>query len=143
MVLYAKDIVEPQFLSMGPETNVLHAAKAMADRHQGFVIVTSPEGQPTGIVTEWDILAKVVAAGRDPARVRVEELMSKPLVFVDAKEGIDRVAEIMAERGVRRVLVQKDGKVLGVIRNQTIVRRMRDYIDSISAQIARAHLPPI
>src|SRR5438034_321590 len=143
MVLFAKDILEPEFLSMRPDTTLLGAAKSMADRRQGFVIVASPEGRPIGIVTEWDILAKVVAAGRDPATVRLEELMTRPLVFVDAGEGIDRVAEIMAEKGIRRVLVEKDGRVLGVIRNQTIVRRMRDYIDSISAQIARAQLPPL
>lgn len=141
MVLYAKDILEREFLSMRPQTSMLEAAKVMADRHQGFVIVISPEGRPIGIVTEWDILAKVVAKARDPAQVRLEELMTPSLVFVDANEGIDRVAEIMADKGVRRVLVEKDGKVLGVIRAQTIVRRMRDYIDSVSAQIARAQLP--
>ena len=141
MVLYAKDILEPEFISMRPQTSLLEAAKLMADRHHGFVIVTSPEGRPIGIVTEWDILAKVVAVARNPAQVTLEELMTKSLVYVDANEGIDRVAEIMADKGVRRVLVEKDGKVLGVIRAQTIVRRMRDYIDSVSAQIARAQLP--
>ena len=141
MVLYAKDILEPEFLSMRPQTSLLEAAKLMADRHHGFVIVTSPEGRPIGIVTEWDILAKVVAVARSPGQVPLEELMTRSLVYVDANEGIDRVAEIMAEKGVRRVLVEKDGKVLGVIRAQTIVRRMRDYIDSVSAQIARAQLP--
>ena len=142
MVLFAKDILEPEFISLRPETTMLEAAKRMADRHQGFVIVTSPEGKPIGIVTEWDVLEKVVAAGRDPTQVRLEELMTRSLVFVDASEGIDRVAEIMAEKGIRRVLVQKGGKVIGVIRNQTIVRRMRDYLDSVSSQIARAQLPP-
>src|SRR5437667_3907234 len=137
MVLYAKDILEPEFLSMRPQTSLLEAAKLMTDRHHGFVIVTSPEGRPIGIVTEWDILAKVVAVARNPGQVPLEELMTRSLVYVDANEGIDRVAEIMAEKGVRRVLVEKDGKVLGVIRAQTIVRRMRDYIDSVSAQIAR------
>jgi len=141
MVLYAKDILEPEFLSMRPQTSLLEAAKLMTDRHHGFVIVTSPEGRPIGIVTEWDILAKVVAVARSPGQVPLEELMTRSLVYVDANEGIDRVAEIMAEKGVRRVLVEKDGKVLGVIRAQTIVRRMRDYIDSVSAQIARAQLP--
>ncbi|TLZ75365.1 MAG: CBS domain-containing protein [Methanobacteriota archaeon] len=141
MVLYAKDILEPEFLSMRPQTSLLEAAKLMADRHHGFVIVTSPEGRPIGIVTEWDILAKVVAVARNPGQVPLEELMTRSLVYVDANEGIDRVAEIMADKGVRRVLVEKDGKVLGVIRAQTIVRRMRDYIDSVSAQIARAQLP--
>ena len=142
MVLFAEDILEHEFISLRPETTMLEAAKRMADRHQGFVIVTSPEGQPIGIVTEWDVLEKVVAAGRDPTQVRLEELMTRSLVFVGASDGIDRVAEIMAEKGIRRVLVQKGGKVIGVIRNQTIVRRMRDYLDSISSQIARAQLPP-
>ncbi|TLZ93879.1 MAG: CBS domain-containing protein [Methanobacteriota archaeon] len=141
MVLYAKDIVEPEFLSMRPQTSLLEAAKVMADRHHGFVLVTSAEGRPIGIVTEWDILAKVVAEGREPAQVRLEELMTRSLVFVEANEGIDRVAQIMADKGIRRVLVQRDGKVIGVIRAQTIARRMRDYLDSISAQIARAQLP--
>jgi len=141
MVLYAKDIVEPEFLSMRPQTTLLEAAKVMADRHHGFVLVTSAEGRPIGIVTEWDILAKVVAEGRDPAQVRLEELMTRSLVYVEANEGIDRVAQIMADKGIRRVLVQKDAKVIGVIRAQTIARRMRDYLDSISAQIARAQLP--
>ncbi|TLZ74517.1 MAG: CBS domain-containing protein [Methanobacteriota archaeon] len=108
MVLYAKDILEPEFISMRPQTSLLEAAKRMADQHQGFVIVTSPEGRPIGIVTEWDILAKVVAVARNPAQVTLEELMTRSLVYVDANEGIDRVAEIMADKGVRRVLVEKD-----------------------------------
>ena len=63
------------------------------------------------------------------------------MVSVDANEGIDRVAKLMAQDGTRRVLVTKDGKLLGVIRVQTILSCVRDCIDSISAQIARAQLP--
>src|SRR6267143_514630 len=72
MVLYAKDIVEAEFLTMPPRCSVLEAAKAMATRRHGFAIVMSPEGTPVGIVTEWDILAKVVAPGRDPSGPRHE-----------------------------------------------------------------------
>ena len=141
MVLYAKDIVETEFLSMPPHLPVIEAAKAMATRRHGFVIVMSPEGTPIGIVTEWDVLAKVVAPGRNPSEVRLQDIMTRALVSVDANEGIDRVAKLMAQDGTRRVLVTKDGKILGVIRVQTILARMRDYIDSISAQIARSQLP--
>lgn len=140
MVLYAKDIVETEFLTMPPQASVLEAAKGMTSRHHGFVIVTSA-GKPVGIVTEWDVLAKVVAAARDPATVQLGDIMTRNLVSVDANEGVDRVAQLMAADGTRRVLVVKDGKVLGVIRVQTILARMRDYIDSISAQIARAQMP--
>ena len=140
MVLYAKDIVETEFLSLPPQTSVLEAAKGMAHMHQGFAVVVSSAG-PVGIVTEWDILAKVVAQARDPAHVYLADIMSTTLVSVDANDGIDRVAQLMAEDGTRRVLVVRDSKVLGVIRVRTILARMRDYIDSISAQIARAQMP--
>lgn len=141
MVLYAKDIVEKEFLSMPPSTSVLEAAKAMTRLRHGFVVVSSPEGKPVGIVTEWDLLAKVVAEARDPAQTRLEDIMTRTLLFVGANEGIDRVAQLMAEKGTRRVPVEKDGKVLGVIRVQTILARMKDYLDSITAQIARAQMP--
>jgi len=141
MVLYARDIVETEFLSMPPNRSVLDAAKAMAARRHGFVIVMSPEGTPIGIVTEWDVRAKVAARGRDPPGVRLQDVMTRTLVSVDANEGIDQVAKLMAQDGTRRILVTKDGKMVGVIRVQTILARMRDYIDSISAQIARSQLP--
>jgi IMP dehydrogenase len=141
MVLFAKDIVETEFLTMPPRTSIFEAAKAMAARHQGFVIVCSPKDNPVGIVTEWDVLAKVVAEGRNPSATQLEDIMSRSLVSVGPNDGIDRVAQIMAEDGTRRVLVVKDGKMLGVILGRTILARMRDYIDSVSAQIARAQLP--
>lgn len=141
MVLYAKDIVEKEFLTLSPQASVLDAAKQMASRRHGFVITLGLDGKPVGIVTEWDILAKVVATGRDPGQVRLDEIMSRTLVSVDANDGVDRVAQLMAQDGTRRVLVVKDGKILGVIRVQTILARMRDYIDSISAQIARSQIP--
>src|SRR5205807_10503252 len=126
MVLYAKDIVEPEFLSMRPQTSLLEAAKVMADRHHGFVLVTSAEGRPIGIVTEWDILAKVVAEGREPAQVRLEELMRRSLVFVEANEGFDRVAQLMADKGIRRALVPREGEGKGLRRPPAASRRMRD-----------------
>jgi CBS domain-containing protein len=141
MVLFAKDIVETEFLSMPPRSTVLEAARAMAARHMGFVIVCAPPDNPIGIVTEWDVLAKVVAEARDPSAVRLEDVMSRTLVSVGPNDGIDRVAQLMADDGTRRVLVVKDGRMLGVIRARTILSRMRDYIDSVSAQIARAQLP--
>src|SRR2546422_5327434 len=110
MVLYAKDILEPEFVSMRAQTSLLEAAKLMADRHHGFVIVTSPEGRPIGIVTEWDILAKVVAVARNPAPGTLEEVMTPSLVYVDANESIDRGAEIMADKRGRRGLRREDGK---------------------------------
>ncbi len=142
MVLYAKDLVEKDVLSLPGTTDALTAAKTMRERRRGFVIVAGPDGSPKGIVTEWDYVAGIVAEGRDPAKVRIEELMTKELVAVDGNEGIDRVAAIMATKGVRRVVVTHGGKVLGFVTERMILVRLKDYVDNVSSLIARAQTPP-
>ena len=141
MVLYAKDIVEKTFLSLPSATSVLEASRLMRDGHNGFAIVATADGKPEGIVTEWDVLARVVAEDRDPEAVELGDIMSRNLVSVDAGAGIGQVAQIMAERGTRRVLVVKDGRILGVIEAKTILARMKAYVDRLSAQIARTQTP--
>ena len=141
MVLVAKDIVEKEFLSLSRETTAVEAARKMKASSHGFAIISSGAGQPEGIVTEWDFLSKVVAEVRDPARVKLGDIMSGDLVSVDGNEGLDQVAQIMTQKGIRRVLVIKDHKVLGVITAKTMLSRLKEYIDKISSQIARLQSP--
>ena len=140
MVLYEKDIVETEFPSLPPTTSVFEAAKATGQGYLGLAIVASREGTQMGIVTEWDVLAKVVAQGRDPSEVRLADVMGPSSCPLGRTKSIDRVAQLMADMGTRRVLVV-NSKVLGVIRLKTILARPRDYVDTISTQIARAQLP--
>jgi CBS domain-containing protein len=141
MVLFAKDIVEKDFLSMQRGTTALEAARQMQSNRRGFVVVTAADGKPEGIVTEWDYLSKIVAAEKDPARVKLEEIMSVNLITVEADQGLDEVAQLMAKKGIRRVLVIQDGGILGTITARTMLGRMKDYIDRISTQIARLQVP--
>jgi malate dehydrogenase (oxaloacetate-decarboxylating) len=141
MVLVAKDIVEKEFLSLPRETTAIEAAHRMKATSHGFVIIASPGGDPEGIVTEWDYLAKIVAEERDPKRVRLSDIMSSELVSVDANTGLDQVAQIMTQKGIRRVLVIKDHQVLGLITAKTMLSRLKEYVDKISSQIARLQSP--
>jgi CBS domain-containing protein len=141
MVLVAKDIVEKEFLSLSRSVTALEAARQMKARGHGFAIISSSTGVPEGIVTEWDFLAKIMAEGKDPASVRLGDIMTTNLVSVDGNEGIDQVAQIMAQKGIRRVLVISDHKVLGVITAKTMLARLKEYIDRISSQIARLQSP--
>ena len=142
MVLYARDIVEKDFITLGPETSVREASRVMAERKHGFVIIPKPDGSPEGIVTEWDILAKVVAEGKEPSRVRLQDIMTGSLVSVKAGDGISQVAQVMAERGIRRVVVvDPRGEVLGVITAKTILSRLKEYVDKVSSQISRLQSP--
>ena len=141
MVLVAKDIVEKEFLSLPAETSALEAAHRMKGTSHGFVIIASPGGDPEGIVTEWDYLAKIVADERNPRNVKLRDMMSSELVSVDANQGLDQVAQLMAQKGIRRVLVVKDHQVLGVITAKTMLSRLKEYVDKVSSQIARLQSP--
>ena len=140
MVLYAKDILAKDFIAFSKGTVVLEAAKAMKATKHGFAIVGSPE-VPEGIVTEWDIVSKVVAEGKDPARVTLGDVMTSNLFTVKANEGIAAVAKVMSEKGVRRMLVKDGDKVIGYITEKTVLANLEDYVDKISSQISRLQAP--
>lgn len=140
MVLYARDIVEKDFLSLSSTDTVLEGAKAMKDKRRGFAVIGTP-GEPRGIVTEWDILSKVVAEGRDPQKVTMGEIMTTDLLSIDGGAAISTVSQIMSERGVRRLIVREKGDVIGFITSKTMLARMNDYVDKVSAQISRLQTP--
>ena len=141
MVLFAKDLVEPDFLSLPRGIRALDAAKIMKEKNHDYVVVSS-DGVPEGIVTEWDFLSKIVAEGVDAAAVRLEQIMTSGLITVQANDGLDKVAKVMAEKSIRRVVVVKEGKVLGIITSRTILARLEDYVTAISNTIARLQMPP-
>ena len=140
MVLYAKDIIEKDFVSISAGTTVLDGARAMKEAKRGFAIVGTP-GEPRGVVTEWDILSKVVAAELDPRRVTMGDIMTSDLVFIDAGAALSVVAQLMSEKGIRRLLVKVGGDVVGFITSRTMMARMNDYVDKVSTQISRLQSP--
>jgi signal-transduction protein with cAMP-binding, CBS, and nucleotidyltransferase domain len=141
MVLVAKDIVEKEFLSLSRETTALEGARQMKAKRHGYAIIVSSTGSPEGIVTEWDYLSKIVAEGRDPSHVKLGDIMTSDLVSVDAHVGLDQVAQLMTQKGIRRVLVLKDHKVIGVITAAIMLSRLKDYVDKVSSTIARLQSP--
>ncbi|MDG7007295.1 MAG: CBS domain-containing protein [Nitrososphaerota archaeon] len=140
MVLYAKDIIEKQFLIISAGSTVLEGAKAMKNARRGFVVIGS-SSQPQGIVTEWDILSKVVAEGWDPQKVTMGEIMSSDLLSIDGGAPLSAVAQLMSEKGVRRLLVKDGDQVIGFITSRTMLARMNEYVDKVSTQISRLQAP--
>lgn len=140
MVLYAKDIAETDFIILPGEKSALEAAKIMAEKKHGYALVSS-DGRVSGIVTEWDYLSKVIAKEKSPSSVLLRDIMAKNLYTVPGTEGIDSLSKMMAERGIRRVVVMDGDKILGVITSKTILKRLDDYVNRVSSQIARLQSP--
>ena len=96
------------------------AAKAMMNAGAGEAIVVK-EGKPIGIVTERDILNKVVAAGKDPSRTVVSTVMSYPVESIGADEKVGDAIAKMSSLGVRRLLVMKNDVLEGIITQKRII----------------------
>jgi len=99
---------------------VSDAARVMQSARATEAVVMRDEG-PIGIVTERDILYKVVAAGLDPTTVKVREVMSAPVATIDSEaKVVDAIAK-MSKLGVRRLGVTRRGKLIGLITQKAIV----------------------
>jgi len=118
--LYPVDYVMTRRLETTiPSTAVERAAREMGRKRVGSLIVVR-DGKPWGIFTERDLLTKVIAAGRD-TRIRVEEVASAPLVTIRSGTSVHRTAAFMAQRHVRRLPVEKDGQLVGIITARDLV----------------------
>jgi CBS domain-containing protein len=135
MVLLAKDIMEEAVLTVDEGTDALSCARAMAAQHKGYAVLLRG-GAIASIVTEWDYLSKVVAAGRDPGTLPVREIATAPVDSCAPDTPTDVVVQAMAAKGIRRMIVVRDNRVVGVITARAVLRMFRAYVDKVSAEIA-------
>jgi signal-transduction protein with cAMP-binding, CBS, and nucleotidyltransferase domain len=94
-------------------------------------------GRAVGIVTDRDLLTRVVARGLDPARTQVGEVMSTPLVFVSPRDSLERVITAMVERGIRRVPVLCGGRPTGIVALDDLVVAASSELSDLSRGIQR------
>lgn len=101
--------------TVGASDTVVGAARRMQEKHVGAVVVTD-SSRPVGMLTDRDIACRVIAEGRDPAKTRVEAVMSRDLATVRRDGTIDEVAFSMRKLGVRRLpIVDAEGKLAGLV----------------------------
>ncbi|MEM1544231.1 MAG: CBS domain-containing protein [Candidatus Bathyarchaeia archaeon] len=97
----------------------------MITNNIGAVIVMSG-GNPIGIITEKDIIEKIARIGRDPTKTRAEEIMSSPLISIEADKTIKDALILMRDKKIRRLGVTRKGKLVGIVTE----RRLLDALAS-------------
>jgi CBS domain-containing protein len=105
-----------------PEASMYEAAKIMGEKHIGSLIVTKYD-TPVGIVTERDLLTKVLALEKSLKKEKIEKVMSYPLVSIGLTTKIKQVAKIMiAKKG--RLAVFDAGKLVGIVTASDLIRSL-------------------
>ena len=102
----AGDLIERDFATLYEDANVVDATRLMHNKNTSSIIVRFKDSEePIGIVTERDILYRVVAESKDPSKIMLKEIMSSPLQTVGEDVLVKDAVSIMRNKGIRRIVV--------------------------------------
>jgi len=108
---------------VSPEIDIYDLAKLMSEKDIGSVLVKVDELQ-WGIITERDILKKVVALGKDCKKTKAKEVMAELRYTLDSQAKIEKASEIFNIHPIRRLPVMEDGEIVGIVTARDVAKRM-------------------
>jgi CBS domain-containing protein len=121
-----RDLMTTNPTTVDPSAKVVDAARAMRQQDVGPVPVVEND-RLAGIVTDRDIVLRVVAEGADPQSTTVGEIMSSDLVTVDPDQPLDEALRLMAQHQVRRLPVcEEDGRLVGIVAQADVATELGD-----------------
>jgi CBS domain-containing protein len=135
----ARDLMTPDPKWLQLDVTVADAARVMAEADVGAVPVCNGDGRLQGMVTDRDIVVKVLAAGKDPNRTTVSELADQPeVVTIGADDPAEEALRTMKHHAVRRLPVIDGTALVGMLSQADVARELGDrqvgdLVDAISS----------
>ena len=129
------EICRSEVITAAPGVSAAELARLMADANVGSVVITTDDDRPIGIVTDRDLVMRVLAEQREPKTTLVEDIMTTELVLLEEGTGLYDAVRCARDEGVRRLpVVDSDGRLTGIITVDDIVRllvREMTYVTDI------------
>jgi len=134
-----KDVMSTNVVSIDSEATVKEAASKMAQHEIGSLVVME-QGKPVGIVTERDLLSRVVALGRNAEVTQVKMVMSKPLICGGPDMDIAEAMRFMVARSIKKLPITQDGRLIGILTLTDLCAVQPDVYELIEKE-AKGRLP--
>ena len=109
-----------KFVTVERDTNAQAAARIMRDRGIGSLFVTNQK-DIIGILTDTDMMRRIVASGSDPNKTTAEQIMSAAILTIEENKTLLDANDLMAQAHVRHLGVSRDGKLVGMISVRDLV----------------------
>ena len=120
--------------------NIRKAVERMNNHEIGCLVVLE-KGNFAGILTERDVLKRVLAKARNPDETLVGDVMSKPLTVVSPEASLEEALELMFEKRVKKLIVAKDKELVGLITMTDIARIHTAMVEHIKGLAAKYDIP--
>jgi len=131
MKMLVKDVMSSPVITVNEDSTVKEVAKLMAKHNIGCVIVTKDKEKPIGIITEHDLVTRVMSKDLRPSEVKSKDVMSSPLITIESEKTIMEAARIMSKRNIRRLGVMYKGRLEGIIAGKDILAITPELIEII------------
>ena len=119
--LAVRDVMTRTVVTATPDMSAAQAGKKMVENRVGSVIIVK-EGRPVGIVTESDMVAKVIFKNVKPSSIKLEQLMSKPLITTKSSDDVHEAVLMMAQKKIRRLPVIDGDELVGIITDADVIQ---------------------
>ncbi|MFZ0183199.1 MAG: CBS domain-containing protein [Nitrosotalea sp.] len=123
----ARDIMSSKIVTMESNVSSTEIVKIMDKNKVSSVIITKDQ-VPIGIVTERDMVSKIVAQNKKPSEVKTAEITASPLFIVSSLTPTDDVAKKMVDKKIRRVVVMDSDQALGIITVTDFVKHLHEML---------------
>jgi CBS domain-containing protein len=121
-------------VTISPNTSIYETAKKMRDSKIGSIVVTK-NSQVVGIVTERDLVRRVLAEYLDPRTITITNIMTPQVTSISLEEDIADAAHLMRKNGIRRLTVLQDGILVGIITTNDLLRNMTRHIEDVASML--------
>ena len=139
-ILTGKEVMSSPERTIRMGANVIDAVKKMNKFEIGCLVVV--EGRrPVGIITDKDVLRKVVESLADPSLTKVQEIISTPLKVVPEDFSVERLAQVMVRYRIKKLPVVRDGRLVGVA-TQTDLVKSTPALVSLIDELSQSKIVP-
>ncbi len=141
MSISIRDIMTSPVITMRSNAKVSEAASAMCAHNIGSLVVVDRNEKPIGIITERDMIRKVVVTSRNPKSVDVTQIMSSPLVTGDPDMDLEDSAKLMINKKIKRLPIVDQGRIVGIVTFTDLIRAQPQIVSTLERSIGIDKMP--
>ena len=129
--MLVKDVMSSPAITVKENAPANRVAEFMGKHDVGCIIVTTKEEKPIGIITERDLVLRVLAKNSKPDTLKAEEVMTSPLITIEPDATITETARRMSRLNIRRLGVIYKGRLVGIISSKDVLGVMPELLEII------------
>lgn len=129
--MLVKDVMSSPVVTIEEDAPTNRVAELMDKHGLGCIIVTSKEGKPLGIITERDLVGRVLTKNVKPDSIKAKEVMTSPLITIEPDETIKEAARRMSRLNIRRLGVIYRGQLIGILSSKDVLAVVPELIETI------------